>query len=192
MIWAYLVLLARWKAAGIKPKHRILDNEALEEYKRTIKENRMTYELVPPDMHRQNRAEKSIQTFKDHFVVILSGVDVSFPMNLWDRLVPQVEMMVNQLRQANVAPKVSAYAYMNGPHNYNKMPLAPLGCAVQVREKPTKRKSWDAHSSDGWYIGTSPEHYRCLKIFKKDTRAEMIYISNIDTSQCQQCRKQTW
>ncbi|KAL7478346.1 LOW QUALITY PROTEIN: hypothetical protein ACHAW6_006995, partial [Cyclotella cf. meneghiniana] len=97
----------------------------------TIKESGMTYELVPPDMHRQNRAEKAIQTFKDHFVAILSGVDESFPMHLWDRLLPQAEMTLNLLRQSNVAPKVSAYAYMNGPYDFNKMPLAPMGCAVQ-------------------------------------------------------------
>ncbi|KAL7474455.1 hypothetical protein ACHAW6_000429 [Cyclotella cf. meneghiniana] len=64
------------------------------------------YELVLPDMHRWNRAE--------------NGVDASFPMTLWDRLVPQAEMMVNLLRQANVVPKLSAYAYMNGPHDYKK------------------------------------------------------------------------
>ena len=174
MIKAYLTLVGRLRSAGIQPKHQILDNKASEEYKKTIKESGMTYKLVPPDMHRQNRAEKAIQTFKDHFVAILSGVDESFPMHLWDRLLPQAEMTLNILRQSNVAPKVSAYAYMNGPYDFNKMPLAPMGCSVQVHDKPNKRKMWDAHSSDGWYLGTSHKHYRCFKIYKKETRAEMV------------------
>ncbi len=30
---------------------------------------------------------------------------------------------------------VSAYQYVNGPFNYNKMPLGPMGCAVQIHER---------------------------------------------------------
>lgn len=120
MIRAYTSLMKRLHAARIRPKHKVLDNEASDEYKDAIKANEMTYELVPLDMHRHKKAEKVIQTFKDHFVAILSGVDESFPMHLSDRLLPQAEMTLNLLQQANVAPKVLAYAYMNGPHDYSK------------------------------------------------------------------------
>ena len=37
------------------------------------------FQLVPPEMHRQNRAERAIRTFKDHFLAILAGVDPAFP-----------------------------------------------------------------------------------------------------------------
>ncbi|KAL7477419.1 hypothetical protein ACHAW6_003223 [Cyclotella cf. meneghiniana] len=60
-------------------------------------------------------------------------------MHLWECLVPQAEMTINLLRQLNVVPKVSVYAYMNGPHDYNKMPLAPLGCSMQVHDKPNNK-----------------------------------------------------
>ena len=56
----------------------------------------------------------------------------------------------------------------------NKMPLAPLGCAVQLFENRDKRGTWAEHATDGWYIGTSPEHYRCHKIYVKTTRSERI------------------
>lgn len=74
----------------------------------------MTYEFVLPDMDRQNNAEKAIQTLKDHFMDILSGMEESFPMHLWDRLLPQVEMTLNMLRQTNAMPLVLAYACMHG------------------------------------------------------------------------------
>ena len=96
---------------------QILDNEALDKYKQTIINNGMTYQLVPPDMHRRNMDEKDIQAFKDHFLVILSGVDSSFPLHLWDRLLPQAEMTLNSLRKLKAAPKVSAWAYLFGPHD---------------------------------------------------------------------------
>ncbi len=54
-------------------KHQILNNEASAEYKAAIKASGMTYELVPPKEHQRNMAEKAIQTFKDHFVGVLSS-----------------------------------------------------------------------------------------------------------------------
>ena len=39
----------------------------------------MTYQLELPDDHLRNIAEKSIQTWKDHFVGIISGIAATFP-----------------------------------------------------------------------------------------------------------------
>ena len=49
----------------------------------------------PPDTHRSNLAERAIQTFKNHFVSILLGVDRSFLIKLWDRLLPQAVLTLN-------------------------------------------------------------------------------------------------
>ena len=54
------------------------------------------------------------------------------------------------------------------------MPLAPLGCAVEMHESTNRQKSWDPHSLSGWYLGTSTEHYCCHRIFCKKTRSERI------------------
>ncbi len=54
------------------------------------------------------------------------------------------------------------------------MPLAPLGCAVQMYEAPTKQRTWAENSIDGWYIQTSPKHYRCHVIYKKNTKSMRI------------------
>ena len=95
-------------------------------------------QLVPPDNHRSNIAERAIQTFKNHFIAILAGVDPKFPMHLWCRLVPQAVLTLNLVRPAHVSQKKSAYTYVHGDFDYNKMPLAPLGCAVEVYEHPTR------------------------------------------------------
>ena len=73
MIRAYQVLIDRLNSAGIFPKHHILDNECSTELKTVIKNNKMTFQLVPPHGQRRNIAEKAIQTFKDHFISILCG-----------------------------------------------------------------------------------------------------------------------
>ena len=60
MIRAYQHLVDRLKTAGIQPKHHILDNECSTDFKAAIAKNRMTYQLVPPNDHRRNIAEKAI------------------------------------------------------------------------------------------------------------------------------------
>jgi hypothetical protein len=123
-------------------------------------------------MHRANLAEKAIQTFKNHFKAILAGTDDSFPLHLWDKLLPQAEMTLNMLRPSNVSPHISAYMYAYGNHDFNAHPLAPLGCAVQIYERPEVRRSWDLNSIDGHYIGPAMENYRNYVIHCKETNAE--------------------
>ena len=89
--------------------------------KEFIGEQGITYELVPPGDHRKNLAERAIQTAKAHFNSIMCGVSKTFPMHLWCRLLPQVELTLNLLRQSKVAPKLSAYAHLYGVHNFLKV-----------------------------------------------------------------------
>jgi hypothetical protein len=75
-----------WKL-GIVPKYQVLDNQASVAYKKAIGNSDMTYELVLPDNHQCNMAEKVIQTFKD-FISILSGCALTFSLHLWCQLLP--------------------------------------------------------------------------------------------------------
>jgi hypothetical protein len=78
MMRAYQTLIDRLAKAMIFPKLHILDNECSQDFKQKIESNGMKYQLVPPNDHRRNIAEKAIQTFKDHFVSILCGTDKTF------------------------------------------------------------------------------------------------------------------
>ena len=78
-----------------------------------------------------------------------------------DRLIPQAIITLNLLRNARVNPKLSAYAYVFGPFDFNKTPLAPPGTKVVVHAKPTDRATWPFHGKDGWTIGPALDHYRC-------------------------------
>jgi hypothetical protein len=93
---------------GFKPKLQTLDNEASAALKNFFTINDIAYQLVPPHCHRGNAAERAIRTFKEHFVAGLSSVDPSFPMHLWDRLLPQAEITLNLLRTSQLHPQLSA------------------------------------------------------------------------------------
>eukprot|EP00804_Cyclotella_cryptica_P019261 CCRYP_006150-RA/>CCRYP_006150-RA protein AED:0.40 eAED:0.40 QI:0/-1/0/1/-1/1/1/0/248 len=85
-----------------------------------------------------------------------------------------MERQLNLLRQSNANPKISAYAHLYGPHDYNAAPFVPLGMEALVHDKPHRRKTYAQHCSRGWIIGTSTEHYRCWKIWSPTTRSTRI------------------
>ena len=116
----------------------------------------------------------AIHNFKAHFLSVLAGVANDFPPSLWDRLLPQTKITLNLLRQSNSSPNISAYAHLSGPFDYNKMPLTPMRCEVQVHEKADKRGTWAYHSIDGWYLATSPEHYQTHVCHIKHTNSEWL------------------
>jgi hypothetical protein len=98
-------------------------------------------EVVPPVCHRHNAAKVAIHNFKAHFLSVLASVADDFPPNLWNWLLPQTEIMINLIWQSNATPNVLAYVHLSGPFDYNKMPLAPMGCEAQVHEKTDKCKT---------------------------------------------------
>jgi hypothetical protein len=65
-IAAYNTIMTRLAARGLLVDLQILNNEASTAYKEAIafKWN-ATFQLVPPDVHCQNWAERTICTFKD-------------------------------------------------------------------------------------------------------------------------------
>jgi hypothetical protein len=120
-------------------------------YKKTIGDSDMTYELVPPDNHQHNMAKKSIQTFKDHFVGILSGCVPTFPLHLWCQLLPQVEQQLLLLQQSRLHPNLSTYAHIYGHHNYNKHPFVPIGLEALVHDKPHKHQTYAEHCKKAFF-----------------------------------------
>ena len=78
------------------------------------------------------------------------------------------------LRQSNAVPTISAWQYVHGNFDYNKMLLLSMECAVQLYQGSEKRTSRGASTIDGLYLQTSPEHYPCHVIHMKQTKSERV------------------
>ena len=102
-----------------------MDNQASRQVKHFLTAQECDLLLVEPHNHRVNAAERAIQTFKDHFVSALATTDSEFPLQLWDRLMPQVETTLNLMRRSRIDPTKSAYEVLNGPYDWNRFSLAP-------------------------------------------------------------------
>jgi hypothetical protein len=103
---AFGVVFDEMVSKGFKPKLQTMDNEASAALKQYFTEKEMNYQLVPPHCHRTNAAERAIITFKEHFEAGLATVDPDFPVQLWDRLLPQAEITLNLLRASRLHPIV--------------------------------------------------------------------------------------
>jgi hypothetical protein len=146
-----------------------LDNEASRAIERAITTSGATYQLVEPYNHRVNSAERAIRTFKNHFIAGLCSTDPKFPVTMWDELVPQAVLTLNLLRTSRLNPKLSAYNQLFGVFDFSQTPLAPPGTRTVIFEDPDTRESWAPHGKLAWYLGPSPEHYRCYLLYIPET-----------------------
>ena len=83
--------------------------------------DKVQLQLVPQHNHRANLAERAIQTFKNHFKAGLSSLYSGFLITEKDRLLPQVSLILNLLHQATANPNLSAYTYLFGNFDLNKI-----------------------------------------------------------------------
>ena len=86
-----------------------LHNEVSKDLITHIEAKELVYQLASPGDHCTNPAERAIQTFKNHFIAIISGTDPTFPSNYWNLLVPRAVITLNLLQPSQINPVISAY-----------------------------------------------------------------------------------
>jgi hypothetical protein len=75
------------------------------------------------------------------------------PLQLWDQLMPQVQDTLNMMRTLRNNPAISACEALNGPYDWSRYPLAPIGCKAVVYEDGDTRGLWVSRGVDAWYLG---------------------------------------
>jgi hypothetical protein len=174
LLKAFQVMEQELVARGLKPKLMKLDNEASKLLKEYLRQQDIIFQLVPPYIHRRNSAERAIRSFKDQLIAGLCSTDKSFPMHLWDRILPQAVMTLNMLRTSRINPKLPAATHIFGQYDFNRSPMAPPGTRIIAHETPGRRRTWAPHGQDGWYVGPSLEYYRCYTVYISKTRSNRI------------------
>jgi hypothetical protein len=82
----------------IEASNASIANEASQALQQFLTEQAIDYRLALPHVHRRNSAERTIRTFKNHFIANLSGADPDVSLHLWDCLLPQALLTLNLLR----------------------------------------------------------------------------------------------
>ena len=108
-------------------------------------------------------------------IATLSTTASDFPLAIWDKLLPQIEICLNHLLLYKPNPTVSAYAGIRGgPYDFRAHPLAPLGTKVLIHDKPADRTSWAPHGVPGFYVGPALQHYQCFQAWATPTQSVRI------------------
>ena len=156
---------------GYKPLVNVMDNQATKFIKKISPKTgaHFTLQLVEPHNHQVNAAECTIQTFKDTFIAILVITNSDFPIQLWNKLAPQVQDTLNLLQALRVNPAISAFKALNGPYDWGQYPLAPPRCKAIIYKAPAVQGLWATHGTNTWLLGPSKDHYRCNLFFVPKT-----------------------
>ena len=84
LLAAYDCIISRIKGNGRTVDLHILDNRASESQKLTIEEKwGCKFQLVPPNVHRRNTAERAIRTFKANLLQSSLGFPTLSPTSYW-------------------------------------------------------------------------------------------------------------
>ncbi|KAL7477011.1 hypothetical protein ACHAW6_002832 [Cyclotella cf. meneghiniana] len=137
-----------------------LDNKTSHDVESFIKENNTKLQYTPPDIPRTNPADRSIRTWKNHFVAIRAGAPKTYRLSNWCKDLEQPDITLNMLRPCTTNPKLSAYKAMEGMYLFDATLMAPTGTECMIHIKPTRRQTWGYHAMKAWYF--APTHSKFL------------------------------
>ena len=78
------------------------------------------------------------------------------------------------LQPMRINPKILAYTYLYGEHNYNAVPLVHQGWKVLCLDDSTECQTWALHGMEGFYITPAPDNCHCYKCYIPNTRCTCI------------------
>ena len=146
------------ESKGYKPTLNVMDNPATKVIKAYLKLQHVDLQLVEPHNHCVNAAKRAIQTFKNRFIGALGTTDYNFPVQLWDKLAPQVQDSINLLCQSCINPEHSTYEALEGPYDWNQYPMAPPGTKAIIYDDADLRASWAPRGLNVWLLSPSKDH----------------------------------
>ncbi|KAL7542158.1 hypothetical protein ACHAWF_007102 [Thalassiosira exigua] len=113
-------------------------------------------QLVGPHNHCVNAAKRAIQTFKNLFIVGASAsVTPTSP-----RSCGAVSCDNARMQETCSERLVSAYHFLEGVRDFNKVPWVPPGTRATIFNPPKLRVSWGPRALDVWYVLPAWQHYR--------------------------------
>jgi hypothetical protein len=153
----------------------VLDNETSAAVLKLFKEEKLSYQFVPPGTKRSNKAERAIQTFRNHFIAVLGTIHKDFPMDRWDLLLPHIETTLNLLHPFEDDNMKSAYeGIFRHKYDFLQHPMGPAGTLLYVFEPPSARETWATHGEVGFLLGSAMDTYRSYNCLIKSTGSRRV------------------
>ena len=161
-------------------RNAVLDNETSAALEDHLTKNEVKFQKVSPNNKRSNKAERAIQTWRNHMIATLGTVNVKCPSNIWSKFIPQMELCLAHLRPFEDDKTISAYeGLFHRRYDHKAHPLSICGCPVLMFEPPNVRPTWSTHGVQGFYVGPDLSCYRTYRCWIESTKS----IRSSDTVQ---------
>ena len=163
-----------FKDLGHTPKFHRMDNETSSHVEHYLEQELgIPVQYVPPGSHRTLPAERSIQTYKNHFISSVGHMHPDCPLQLWESIMPQIEDTLACLLPYSVNPCVSAYEGIHGrKYDFSAHPMHPVGSLTIAFTPTTSREAWEVHGMKGYMLGPARKHYRSYRVYIIETGKE--------------------
>ena len=145
MVDAFKQVYAKLESLGHKPKLHILDNECSRAIQNFLEEKGTRRHHVEPHNHRVNAAEPAVKTAKYHMIAALATLDWSCPIQLWSKMMEQIQDTLNMFRTSRNDTTKTAYQELEGDFDWNATPMTPLGSKGSVFIHPDNRNTFAPH-----------------------------------------------
>ena len=157
----------------------MMDNDSPATVQKVLQHRKIPFQLVPRGVHRANKAELAVKYWKRHWLSSKASLPTTFPYDLeWDRLTRHVELTLSLCRRSKKNPKISQYEELHGKRfDWNKTPINPPGCPVQIYETRDDRGTWDFKTIDAFALCPSMNHYRSWCVYVPSKKSERITAS---------------
>ena len=175
ILCAYKEVYLWCESRGFKHQLHKMDNETSKDVEEFIASQQTIQQYTPPDMHRTNTAERSLQNYKSFIKSTIALLPPMFPIALWCKLLPQIDLSINIVRNCRQNPLLSAWAAIEGKYHFESTPIAPAGSEMLMHENPGSRRTFGYNTKKAWYIAPCLRHYRTFKGIMASTGAERIY-----------------
>ena len=80
---AYETLYNRLTTNGLKQRFQKPENKYSNILIKSLQDENLDFQLVPPNIHRRNAAEQMFQKFRNHLIAGLCSVNTYLPLKMW-------------------------------------------------------------------------------------------------------------
>ena len=174
MVQAFTSIYSELEAAGHKPKLHVLDNECSRAVQNFLISQGTARHNVESHNHRANAAEPAVKTAKYHIIAHIATLDDNCPIQLWSKMLPQMQDTLNMLRTSRQPGGRSTYEELNGAFDWGKTPLAPLGTKGMIFIHPETRHTFAPHCDKAFVVGRARHHHKLLEFYVPTTKGYRI------------------
>ena len=124
---------------------------------------------VAPHNHCVNAAEPVVKTAKYHLITALATLDWSCPIQLWSKMMEQIQDTLNMFRASKNGTTKTAYQELEGGFDWNATPIASLETKGSVFIHPDNPNTFAPHCDNGYTVDRCNSHYQLLSFYIQAT-----------------------